>query len=109
MSVVRVESIEPTVIRVYQNISGTLQPTWYQDWGPQTPEYVSVRINSVSPSGYKLTVIIKINGAVKWAGALGAGESSPTIYCGGGSTIVRVANDNSVTVSYTGTITWIYM
>jgi hypothetical protein len=98
----------PTGYYQYQDIGGTLNPSYRNDYGPNEPYSVSVKINSVTPSGYKVTVSIRVNGATQWAGALGAGQSSPTITCSGGTTNVRVTNDNDVQVSYSGRISWYF-
>ncbi|MBS7652896.1 MAG: hypothetical protein QW638_06385 [Candidatus Bathyarchaeia archaeon] len=99
--------VEPDVWYEYQDVGGTLPPDYYNLYGPKEPYAVSVKINTVSPPGYKVTVIIIVAGAAKWSGLLGAGESSPTITCDDQSTYVKVANDNLVTVTYTGRITWV--
>ena len=91
----------------YINVGQELEPDHGVQYGPYNPYAIRFRVNTVSPSGYKLTVTIKLNGAVQWSGALGAGQSSPTITCDGGSAKVSVLNLNDVTVDFTGTITLI--
>lgn len=101
-------AVEPAFITSYVSISGTLRYLEGNAYGPYYPYAVSVRIDSVSPSGLKLTVTINVNGQTVWSGALGAGESSPTITANGLEVVVYVVNYNYATVSYTGTITLIY-
>ena len=97
----------PTGYYQYQDISGTLNPNNYNEYGPSSPYSVSVKINSVT-TGYKVTVNIKVNGVSQWSGDLGAGQSSPTITCSGGTTYVRVINNNDSQVSYDGRISWYF-
>jgi len=91
----------------YIYVGQELEPDHGVEYGPYNPYAIKFKINTVSPSGYKLTVTIKVNGAVQWSGALGAGQSSPTITCDGGNAKVLVVNFNDVTVDFTGTITLI--
>jgi hypothetical protein len=91
----------------YIKIGQELEPDHGVQFGPYDPYAIKVKINTVTPSGYKLTVTIKLDGAVEWSGALGAGQSSPTITCDGSSAEVSVLNLNDVTVDFTGTITLI--
>ena len=91
----------------YINVGQELEPDHGVQYGPYDPYAISFRVNTVSPSGYKLTVTIKLDGVVQWSGALGAGQSSPTITCDGGSAKILVINLNDVTVDFTGTITLI--
>jgi hypothetical protein len=100
--------VGPTGYYEYQDIGGTLNSNYYDDYGPKEPYSVSVRISSVTPSGYKVTVSIRVNGVEQWAGSLGAGDSSPTITCSGGTTYVRVINNNDVQVTYIGRISWYF-
>jgi hypothetical protein len=100
--------VEPNVWHEYEDIGGTLSPNHGNEYGPNEPYAVSVKINTVSPSGYKVTVSIKVAGATQWSGALGAGESSPTITCNDQTTYVQVVNLNDVTVTYTGQIDWVF-
>lgn len=100
--------VEPNVWHEYQDIGGTLPPDSYNLYGPKEPYAVSVKINSVSPSGKKLTVTIFVGRDPEWAGLLGAGQSSPTITCNDQTTYVRVENQNDVTVTYTGQIDWVF-
>jgi hypothetical protein len=97
--------VKPLVTYTYIPISGTLA----RDQGWQSPNYtpyaISVSISTVNPSGYTLTCSIISGGQTRWSGELGAGQSSPTITVNGATTYVRILNQNSVTVSYTGTIT----
>ena len=99
--------VGPTGYYEYQDIGGTLNPNYYNEYGPKEPYSVSVRISSVT-TGYKVTVNIKVNGVSQWSGDLGSGESSPTITCSGGTTYVRVINNNDVQVTYSGTINWYF-
>jgi hypothetical protein len=100
--------VGPLFTYEYVSIGGTLNTNQYNQYGPYYPYAVSVKINSVSPSGRTLTVVIKVNGTPQWSGELGAGQSSPTITANGGTTYVKITNNNDVTVTYTGTITLIY-
>jgi len=109
LAVARAESVKPTLIKVEQGIGGTLAPLHGDYYGPYHPYAISVRMDTVSPAGLKLTVTINKDGQTIWAGALGAGESSPTFTVDGHPTEVYVTNFNSVTVTYTGTITLWYM
>lgn len=89
----------------YINVGQELDPSHGVAYGPYNPYEISFRVNTVSPSGYKLTVTIKVNGVAQWSGLLGAGQSSPTITCSGGNAEVLVVNFNDVSVAFTGTIT----
>jgi hypothetical protein len=92
----------------YEDIWGTLNPDEYDQYGGVQPYSVSVGIDYVGPTGYKVTVNIKVNGVSKWSGDLGAGQRSPTITCSGGTTYVRVINNNDVQVYYEGLISWYF-
>ena len=92
----------------YEEIWGTLDPDEYNQFGGGQPYSVSVGIDYVDPSGYKVTVNIKVNGVSKWSGDLGAGQRSPTITANGGTTYVRVINNNDVQVYYEGLISWYF-
>ena len=100
--------VDPKGWYEFEDISGTLDPDYYDPYGPKEPYSVSVSISSVTPSGYKVTVNIQVNGVSKWSGDLGVGQSSPTITCSGGTTYVRVINNNAITVSYSGRISWYF-
>jgi len=100
--------VEPNVWHEYVDIGGTLSRNHGNEYGPYEPYAVSVKINTVSPSGYKVTVSIKVAGITKWSGALGAGESSPTITCNDHTTYVQVINLNDDTVTYSGQIGLVY-
>jgi hypothetical protein len=99
--------VKPDVTYTYISIGDTLVQDDGNQYGPYTPYAISVKINTVSPSGYTLTVSIISGGQTKWSGELGAGQSSPTITVNGNTTYVRIFNQNSVTITYTGTITLI--
>jgi hypothetical protein len=103
------ETVKPTLIRVYVDIGGTLGYLQYTHHGPYYSYAISVRINSVSPSGKKVTVTINKDDSTIWSGVLGAGESSPTITVEDHKTDVYVTNYNTVTMTYTGVITLIYL
>lgn len=100
-------NFKPLLTWTYIPIGGTLDFNHGYSYGPYNPYAVSVTINSVSPSGLKVTVNIQVGGISKWTGDLGAGQSSPTITADGGTTYVRVMNNNQQTVTYAGTITLI--
>jgi len=102
------KEVGPLLIYEYVSIGGTLNTNQYNQYGPYYPYALSVKINSVSPSGRTLTVVIKVNGTPLWSGELGAGQSSPTITANGGTTYVKITDNNDVTVTYTGTMTSIY-
>jgi hypothetical protein len=89
-------------------IAGELAPGETNQHGPYYPYVITVRLNTVNPSGKKLTVSIWVNGVQRWSGSLGAGQQSATITCDGGTTYVRLKNNNSVDVYYTGTVYLIY-
>jgi len=91
----------------YIKVGQELEPDHGRNYGPYNPYAIRFRVDTVSPSGYKLTVSIRVNGAVQWSGALGAGQSSPTITCSGDDAEVLVVNFNDITVDFTGTITLI--
>lgn len=103
-----VRVVKPDFTYEYINDDRTLAPDTGYQYGAYYPYAVSIRINTLSPSGYTLTVTIKVNGVVKWSGELGAGQSSPTITANGGTTYVRVLNQNDVSIHYTCTITLTY-
>ncbi|MBS7630270.1 hypothetical protein KEJ47_01630 [Candidatus Bathyarchaeota archaeon] len=103
---VRVVKPDFTYEYVYDN--RTLDQDEGYQYGYYYPYAISVRINTLSPSGYTLTVSIISGGQTKWSGELGEGESSPTITCNGAQTYVRIVNQNSVQIHYTSTITLIY-
>ncbi len=96
--------VKPLVTYTYIPISGTL--THDQGWQSSnyTPYAISVRMSSVT-TGYTLTCSIISGGVTRWSGELGSGQSSPTITVNGATTYVRLLNQNSATVSYSGTIT----
>jgi len=100
--------VGPQFTYYYVSIGGTLLTNQYHQYGAYYPYAVSVKINTVSPSGRTLTVVIKVNGTPQWSGELGAGQSSPTITANGGTTYVKITNNNDVEVTYTGKITLIY-
>lgn len=99
--------VKPDVTYTYISIGDTLVRDEGNQYGPYAPYAISVKINTVSQSGYTLTVSIVSGGQTKWSGELGAGQSSPTITVNGATTYVRILNQNSVTITYTGTITLI--
>lgn len=99
--------VKPDVTYTYISIGDTLVQDEGNQFGPYNPYAISVKINTVSPSGYTLTVSIISGGQTKWSGELGAGQSSPTITVNGASTYVRILNQNSATITYTGKITLI--
>lgn len=100
--------VGPLFTYEYVSIGGTLNTNQYNQYGSYYPYTVSVKINTVSPSGRTLTVVIKVNGTPQWSGELGAGQSSPTITANGGTTYVKITNNNDAQVTYTGKITLIY-
>ena len=89
-------------------IAGVLSPGQTNQHGPNYPYAITVRLNTVQPTGKKLTVSIWVDGVQQWSGSLGAGQQSATITCNGGTTYVRLKNNNSVDVYYTGTLYLIY-
>lgn len=103
-----VRVVKPDFTYEYVDDDRTLSPDTLAQYGAYYPYAVSVRINTVSPSGYTLTVSIISGGQTKWSGELGAGQSSPTITCNGAATYVRIFNQNSVSIHYTSRITLIY-
>ncbi|MGQ9680355.1 MAG: hypothetical protein ACUVV4_06270 [Candidatus Bathyarchaeia archaeon] len=103
-----VRVVKPDFTYEYVDDERTLAPDTGYQYGSYHPYAVSIRINTLSPSDYMLTVTIKINGVVKWSGGLGAGQSSPTITANGGTIYVRVLNQNDVSIHYACTITLIY-
>ncbi|MBS7630697.1 hypothetical protein KEJ47_03845 [Candidatus Bathyarchaeota archaeon] len=92
----------------YEEIDGSLDPDEYDQYGGGQPYSVSVGIGYVNPSGYKVTVNIKVNGVSVWSGDLSAGQRSPTITANGRTTYVRVINNNDVQIYYEGMISWYY-
>jgi hypothetical protein len=96
--------VKPLITYTYIPVSGTL--TRDQGWQSQNynPYAISVSFSSVT-TGYTLTCSIVSGGLTKWSGELGTGQSSPTITVNGATTYVRILNQNSATVSYSGTIT----
>jgi hypothetical protein len=97
--------VKPDATYTYISIGDKLVQDEGNQYVPYTPNAISVKINTVSQSGYTLTVSIISGGQTKWSGELGAGQSSPTITVNGATTYVRILNQNSVTITYTGTIT----
>lgn len=93
--------VKPDVTYTYISIGDTLIQDEGNQFGPYTPYAINVKINTVSPSGYTLTVSIVSGGQTKWSGELGVGQSSPTITVNSASTYVRILNQNSATITYT--------
>ncbi len=96
--------VKPLITYTYIPISGSL--THDTGWQSQNynPYAISVSFSSVT-TGYTLTCSIISGGVTKWSGELGSGQTSPTITVNGATTYVRIVNQNSATVSYSGTIT----
>ncbi len=99
--------VTPLVTYTYVPIRGTFNTNHGGSWGPYDTYAISVKNNSVSPSGYSLTVTILRNGVSIWSGQLGAGQSSPTENSNGYGMTIHEYNENSVQVLFTGTITLI--
>ena len=102
------QDVEPEFTYQTYPIVGVLSPGETNQHGPYYPYAITVRLNTVNPSGKKLTVSIWVNGVQQWSGSLGAGQQSATITCNGGTTYVKLKNNNSVDVWYTGRVYLIY-
>lgn len=90
-----------------ENIGGYLSPGYCHYFGPRYPFAVSVHINTVTPTGNKVSVIITENDRLKWGGLLGPGQRSPTLYCTG-KIEMHISNpDNQPTIYYSGYIDWV--
>lgn len=102
-----ISELEPLIWHEYEYFDENLPPHFCFNLS-RTPYAVSVHINSISPSGYKVEVTITVNGVMKWAGQLGAGESSPTITCDDQYTTIHIANPNgNPSINVKGYIHWV--
>jgi len=99
--------VEPLVWHDYEYFDRYLPPGYCLNF-TRKPYAVSVHIDTLSPSGYKVDVTIYVSSKLKWSGQLGAGESSPTITCNDQYTEVHIGNPNgNPEVHITGYIDWV--
>jgi len=85
--------VEPLVWHEYDYFDQPF-PQGYCIEFARDPYAVSVHIDVIMPSPYKVDVTIVVGGIKKWGGLLGVGESSPTINCNDQHTVVHIANPN---------------
>ncbi len=93
-------NVEPTVVETRKDIWGYIPPNDYDRYDLSYTDWVYVKLTYVG-NNRQLTVVIKVDGLVKWSGGLTTGESSPTIPTHG-QTIVLIRNDNDERVYYEG-------
>lgn len=100
--------VEPLVWHEYDYFDQPFPPGYCIEFS-RDPYAVSVHIDVILPSGYKVEVTIVVSGLKKWSGLLGAGESSPTINCNDQHTVVHIANlnDNPPLSRVAGYVHWI--